>query len=371
MKKIGIGFLIALFALVNPVLALAASGNDYPEGGKMLPRYVKAAEVDKPVNVKTIISEAYNNKELNVAVGDTFKISLASNPSTGYEWMLRDWDKTRLVLVNKGFVNPNSSPQIVGQAGRSCWTFKALKNGRVQLKMTYARPWESVQPLKKYQVTVNIGPARSDAVVKVTTREYNHKIKYKSVDLDIPVLSGLSNQTVQKRINKLLENDAMTWKAGVEDDFNDYVKECQMAGFPVRPYEMVSKYTVCTKNSAFLSLYVDYYQYTGGAHGQTDRRAYNIDLKTGQVLDLRSLFVTNYDYKTVINKEIRKEIAKDPDNYFTGKEGFKGITKQQRFYIQDRKLIVYFNQYEIAPYAAGIPEFKIPLSTFKGNYRIQ
>ena len=38
---------------------------------------------------------------------------------------------------------------------------------------------------------------------------------------------------------------------------------------------------------------------------------------------------------------------------------FKSIEDKQKFYIQDDNIVVYFDLYDIAPYAAGIPEFKI------------
>ena len=50
--------------------------------------------------------------------------------------------------------------------------------------------------------------------------------------------------------------------------------------------------------------------------------------------------------------------------------GFMGIDKQQSFYIKDGHLVVYFGLYEIAPYVAGIQEFKLPLDSFGSNLRI-
>ena len=38
---------------------------------------------------------------------------------------------------------------------------------------------------------------------------------------------------------------------------------------------------------------------------------------------------------------------------------FKSIEDKQKFYIQDDNIVVYFDLYDIAPYAAGIPEFII------------
>jgi hypothetical protein len=43
------------------------------------------------------------------------------------------------------------------------------------------------------------------------------------------------------------------------------------------------------------------------------------------------------------------------------------ITDEQPFYIGDGQIVVYFAQYEIAPYAAGMSEFAIPVSVMPGT----
>ena len=118
-----------------------------------------------------------------------------------------------------------------------------------------------------------------------------------------------------------------------------------------------------------LSITVDYYQFDGGAHGGTDRRPYNYDLTTGQELALQDLFKQGVKYMEIINREIRKQIAANPEGgYFTQPDmEFKTIADNQPFYLTDGGLVVYFGQYEIAPYAAGIPEFRLPFSLFKGT----
>ncbi|MGL5692988.1 MAG: RsiV family protein, partial [Peptostreptococcaceae bacterium] len=90
----------------------------------------------------------------------------------------------------------------------------------------------------------------------------------------------------------------------------------------------------------------------------------NIYMKTGEVLNLEELFNSNVDYKGVINNEIRHQIEnlvkKDKEN--EGIYQFIGISENQQFYIQDNNIVIYFDLYEIAPYAAGIPEFRINAS---------
>ena len=89
-----------------------------------------------------------------------------------------------------------------------------------------------------------------------------------------------------------------------------------------------------------------------------------MDNITGKELKLSDLFKGGYEYKKVINLEIANAIQFDKDKYFTGKDGFKGISEKQGFYVSSGNVVIYFNVYEIAPYVTGIPEFYIPFEKF-------
>jgi len=91
-------------------------------------------------------------------------------------------------------------------------------------------------------------------------------------------VTGLEDNEAQTALNLLLEQYAMDWKKEVESGLDEYIEGTVEAGFPIRPYQLVSRIQVCDQRQQVLSFYVDYYQYTGGAHGLTVRRTYNIDL---------------------------------------------------------------------------------------------
>ncbi len=134
------------------------------------------------------------------------------------------------------------------------------------------------------------------------------------------------------------------------------------------PYQLYARYKV-TNNSDVISFYIDYYQFSGGAHGVTTRMSYNIDNLTGNKIQLKDMFKDNYNYKDIINKEINRQISKDPDRYFSGKDGFNGIVDNQNFYVKNNTIVIYFGLYEIAPYASGISEFIIPNKLFDENLK--
>ena len=312
------------------------------------------------------VDESYDGQEYRLAPSNSLTLMLNSNPTTGYRWTA-SYDDKMLTLTGKDYQQTGNG-NLLGQGGKDIWRFQALQAGTTEIKMIYSRPWEpippgdSIQPLKTFtlKVVINSGQDETGAV-KVTSRVVKEKSDIMETDLNIPVVSGQLESGVLTAINQRFEGDAMDFKQTLEVEVKEYVAECEAAGYPIRPYQLFTRYQQCSLNDDILSLYVDYYQYTGGAHGMTARLGYNIDLKTGKLLPLAELFKPGYDYKTVIDKEINRQIALDPETYFEGDMGFQGIGKEQNYYLEGENLVIYFNQYEIAPYAAGIREFKIPL----------
>lgn len=174
-------------------------------------------------------------------------------------------------------------------------------------------------------------------------------------DPKINILNEQINSNINSNISKI-ENQS-------KETFDIYGHENM--GFP---YEINVKYTVTNESDSLISLYNDFYSYLGGAHGNTLRNSYTIDKDKKEMLSLNNLFTNGYDYKKIINDDIIKQINSHPENYYESGKQFQGINDEQNFYIDQNNLVIYYQQYEIAPYCYGIPEFKIPLSLFGENY---
>jgi len=83
-----------------------------------------------------------DSHKLRVKPGQTFNISLKSNPSTGYMWQIQNpIDKTKLVIINKIF-SPGKK-NLAGSPGKEVWKFKALKKGTIFIEFAYKRSWEN------------------------------------------------------------------------------------------------------------------------------------------------------------------------------------------------------------------------------------
>lgn len=92
---------------------------------------------DEFMNAKQI------SKEIEVNAGDSFKVTLCSNPTTGFEWSeaAQIGDQAVVKQVNHKFT-ASKNKQLAGAAGQEIWTFRALQEGTTTISMEYSQPWE-------------------------------------------------------------------------------------------------------------------------------------------------------------------------------------------------------------------------------------
>ena len=135
-------------------------------------------------------------------------------------------------------------------------------------------------------------------------------------------------------------------------------------GFPIMMYEAMEVYEVTYLRSCIISVFFDQYQFTGGAHGNTVRTSQTWKLGECKLLELEQLVRCVPDYKTYILTAIKAQIEKEPEIYFENYEEL--ITEafnKNSFYCKPQGLVVYYQQYDIAPYSSGIREFLIPYTS--------
>lgn len=98
----------------------------------------------------------------------------------------------------------------------------------------------------------------------------------------------------------------------------------------------------------------------GAAHGMPLKKYVHIDLKFGKFYQLKDLFKPGADYVKAISEIIGNQIKNDEKYSYVFPDTYKGIQPNQHFFISKGELNLYFEPYEIAPYAAGFPTFTIP-----------
>ncbi|WP_246942930.1 WG repeat-containing protein [Bacillus pinisoli] len=176
----------------------------------------------------------------------------------------------------------------------------------------------------------------------VKEKKYNPREDYV---VYYPQIEGMTNTTTQRKVNDQLKKMSQEQKID-NDELQDYTYS---ADFNVEFFKGI-----------LLVLKLEAYQYPiGAAHGMPFKNYPHINLKTGKFYQLEDLFKNNQEYIKVLSDIIGNQIKNDPTYSYVFPDAYKGISKDQPFYVSSDALYLYFAPYEIAPYAAGFPTFKI------------
>ena len=92
---------------------------------------------------------------VNVALGDTFTLTLRGNPTTGYSWDAAGIP-AEVALTEKYYDQDKVDPMMVGVGGSFHFRFKAVKKGEANIRFEYRRPWEKLSPadVRSYRVRI-------------------------------------------------------------------------------------------------------------------------------------------------------------------------------------------------------------------------
>ena len=89
-------------------------------------------------------SQNHITRELSAKAGNSFTVTLCSNPTTGFQWeSALISDQSVLTETSHQYISPESDPPPPpGTPGQDVWTFQALKKGTSTISIVYSRPWE-------------------------------------------------------------------------------------------------------------------------------------------------------------------------------------------------------------------------------------
>jgi len=95
-----------------------------------------------PKQVSADVSSS--GKQIEIAAGGSFTITLDSNATTGYSWELKGISDTAVLeKADNKYEAPASG--LMGAGGKEVWTFEAMKAGTSTLTMEYSQPWAGGQ----------------------------------------------------------------------------------------------------------------------------------------------------------------------------------------------------------------------------------
>jgi len=118
-------------------------------------------------------------------------------------------------------------------------------------------------------------------------------------------------------------------------------------------------------NLLSLQLHIEGYS-DGAAHPYHITSSYNYDLEKGQEVTLDQLFLPGSEYLTPIANYCSNELTTRNIGFEMFSEGAKPLPENYAVWnISDKGLVITFNEYQVAAYAAGPQEVTVPFTALK------
>jgi hypothetical protein len=125
-------------------------------------------------------------------------------------------------------------------------------------------------------------------------------------------------------------------------------------------YDMTTRIATSTKTVSYI---IEVYEFTGGAHGNTDVATFTYD-KSGKLVTLDDFFAAPYlDRVAGLSRTYFYGTLGDyaePEMIDAGTEAT--TTNFSAWYLTDQNITFIFGQYQVGPYVIGMPEFSIARS---------
>ncbi|MGG3889426.1 DUF3298 domain-containing protein [Metabacillus fastidiosus] len=223
----------------------------------------------------------------------------------------------------------------------------------------------SINANPSFAQTMEKIPVVGDLIKLLTFVEYKVEEENFHADIKVPEIKNLENQSLQSALNdKYLEENEQLYKSFM-DEMNK-LKEKNGGNIGVD-----SDYEVIEENEQLLTIRRTVVK-TAASAEQTVQYD-TVDKKNQVLITLPSLFKNNDYIKAIsenIKEQMRTQMKKDQNKIYwvegteleiMDDEAFKTISKDQNFYInKNGKLVISFNEYDVAPGYMGVVEFEIP-----------
>lgn len=163
--------------------------------------------------------------------------------------------------------------------------------------------------------------------------------------------------------------------ATVEEAANAFIKECDDLMTSQKehawPWQSETTGEVLLDRPGLVSVSIFTYAFTGGAHGMTVTQNMVFDATTGKQLGLTDFFAPGFEsaLDKLIERRYRQMRSLSENEPLNGEKGVlfeNAIHHNENFAVTGSGIRFLYNQYEIAPYAAGQITIDLSFDDLKG-----
>ena len=179
-----------------------------------------------------------------------------------------------------------------------------------------------------------------------------------NINISYPLEFAAQTDFTQSTIDNFIDSET----TAMLDAFRESIFEFPSPG----PWALDMGYELFVFNRDIVGIKFDAYQYSGGAHGLPYVVTFMFHLTENRLITLDDLFQEEFNPWLTIQPMVKAQLmeamgdfadegwiddgtGENPDNYVS-------------FVLDGEELVFYFQAYQVAPYAAGMHEARIPLT---------
>ena len=133
-------------------------------------------------------------------------------------------------------------------------------------------------------------------------------------------------------------------------------------------WEVKGKSEISYQNKKIINIKIEYYLFTGGAHGYFGMKSLFFDIQTGKELTQEDLLTDNKEFTLFAEKKFREKFQINENRHINSK-GFMFENDvfhlPNNIFFTETGILLVYNSYEIASYADGIQDVFIPFEEVK------
>ena len=214
---------------------------------------------------------------------------------------------------------------------------------------------------------------KTENIVKVIKAEDGSMIM--SIDCAYPVIENEDNNTFYAYINNEYKEKAENYVKTAEEEWTEDAKELysQMSKEYFTPLAFSLSYEVTLNRNNMLSITTHDYSNTLGAHPNTFEESRTFQMILEKELSLLDILDCDQDkVDSIVENAFNEAINNYPFELDIDdvKKNLRNELHNVSYYLTDDSLIMYFNPYQIGPYAMGTIAAEIPYTGPDGIVKI-
>jgi|GEM_PF-2500792 len=227
------------------------------------------------------------------------------------------------------------------------------------------RPDQATSPasrttLPPAQTAADIDPTKPPGdLISRETKEQNKKY---AISVRFPQIIGSSQASVEafdEAVNRLIREKISHFKKDIEEPEGEMPRS-----------SLNIRYEVGAVNGALISVVFSVQEYgSGAAHSNDYTLVMNYDLKSGKPILLAELFKPGSDYMNAISRyciaRLKKRLGALSDDDWINRGASPSLQNYGNWSITKKGLMITFDPYQVAAYAAGAQKLLVPYESLK------